>query len=41
MRRMVYVTIYLLTLVTVAGCTNRDVTYAVEYPESRFDPEAQ
>ena len=40
MKRFSYVVLCLIAL-ALAACTNGDITYAIEYPESRFDPEAQ
>jgi|HubBroStandDraft_4_1064222.scaffolds.fasta_scaffold355285_1 hypothetical protein len=40
MKRLSHVALCLLAL-ALAARTNGDITCATEYPESRFDPEAQ
>jgi hypothetical protein len=40
MKRLSYVALCLIAF-ALSACASGDITYAIEYPESRFDPEAQ
>jgi len=39
--RSAYVALYLIALASLGACTGGDFTRAVNYPESRFEPEAR